>query len=155
MAFVITTQDVAARCGCTELVVRQLVQRGIIPPAIRLGDFHVFFDDDLPTIKQSLLDAGYITTSRDPRTYPPPWREGAKMDTPLPEGATGQTITEMADDLGTTPNTVWRWVHRGVKVPGGGGARLKLRATRWPGGWRVNPADLREFIEAMNAPTRA
>jgi hypothetical protein len=53
------------------------------------------------------------------------------------------------DDKPVAPSTLTRWILSGVKLRGGG--RLRLRALKLPGGWRIRPGDLDEFIERLTA----
>jgi hypothetical protein len=45
--------------------------------------------------------------------------------------------------------TVTRWITLGVMLSDG--SRLRLPATRYPGGWRIALNDFRKFIETLTA----
>ena len=45
------------------------------------------------------------------------------------------------------PSAVVRWIQKGT--PLSTGSRLRLAAVRTPGGWRVKPEDLEQFLEAL------
>lgn len=47
------------------------------------------------------------------------------------------------------PSTLIRWIVTGAKLRDGG--RLKLRATRSPGGWLTSEAWIQEFLGALTA----
>jgi hypothetical protein len=47
------------------------------------------------------------------------------------------------------PSAVVRWIQKGT--PLSTGSRLRLAAIRTPGGWRVRPEDLEQFLEALTA----
>jgi hypothetical protein len=47
------------------------------------------------------------------------------------------------------PSAVVRWIQKGT--PLSTGSRLRLAAVRTPGGWRVKPEDLDQFLEALTA----
>jgi hypothetical protein len=47
------------------------------------------------------------------------------------------------------PSAVVRWIQKGT--PLSTGTRLRLAAVRTPGGWRVRPEDLEDFLEALTA----
>lgn len=64
------------------------------------------------------------------------------------EAARGKKVAQTARSIGQHPSTVWRWVTRGVIGPDG--ERIKLAATKFPGGWRIVDEDLERFIAALN-----
>jgi hypothetical protein len=47
------------------------------------------------------------------------------------------------------PSAVVRWIQKGT--PLSTGSRLRLAAVRTPGGWRVRPEDLEQFLEVLTA----
>jgi hypothetical protein len=47
------------------------------------------------------------------------------------------------------PASIIRWIVDGVRLTNG--ARLRLRAARWPGGWRIADDDLDDFVAAVTA----
>jgi MerR HTH family regulatory protein len=55
-----TVGAVARRYGCRPWQVRRLFERGLLPPAPRVGAYRVFSAADLPRIEQALRRAGYI-----------------------------------------------------------------------------------------------
>lgn len=55
----------------------------------------------------------------------------------------------IARRVGKHHSAVLRWITKGAAVPTGG--RLKLRATRTPGSWLVDPADLDSFLQELTA----
>ena len=59
------------------------------------------------------------------------------------------TIHAAARELSVNHDTVLRYVHQGVKVPGLP-ERVRLRAYRVGGRYRVTPEDLKLFVEQQN-----
>jgi DNA-binding transcriptional MerR regulator len=57
-----TIGDVALFFGVETWQVRRLFQRGILPPAPRVGAYRVVAAVDLPTVEQALKSAGYLRT---------------------------------------------------------------------------------------------
>ncbi|MBY0515127.1 MAG: helix-turn-helix domain-containing protein [Gemmataceae bacterium] len=67
----------------------------------------------------------------------------------LPPLAAQLTPDDVAAKCGVTPRVVRVWIGTGVLVPAGNRrVRVKLRASRVGGRWRIAPADLAEFIRA-------
>jgi hypothetical protein len=64
----------------------------------------------------------------------------------LPTLLTPVTIARTHD---CHPSAVVRWIQKGT--PLSTGTRLRLAATRTPGGWRVRREDLEHFLEALTA----
>jgi hypothetical protein len=58
----------------------------------------------------------------------------------VPSGRDGRTIS---------PAALVRWIKEGSKLRDG--SRLKLKATRMPGGWLTSQAWVREFLDALTA----
>jgi hypothetical protein len=58
----------------------------------------------------------------------------------VPSSRPGRTVS---------PGTLIRWIAKGAKLRGGG--RLKLKATRSPGGWLTSEAWIQEFLSALTA----
>jgi hypothetical protein len=58
-------------------------------------------------------------------------------------------LAELANDLDLTPAALKRWIHQGVNLKDG--SRLRLAATKFPGGWRISPPKLREFLDRLTA----
>ena len=56
----LTLGQVAKRFGCFTWQVARLFERGILPPAARLGNYRVVAESDLPIIRQALEKCGYI-----------------------------------------------------------------------------------------------
>lgn len=56
----VTLGDVARRCGCDVWQVRRLYERGLLPPARRIGLYRVVSVDDIPAIEAALRTAGYL-----------------------------------------------------------------------------------------------
>jgi len=59
-ANVLTIGAVARRFGCTRWQVRRLFERGLLPPAPRVGAYRVIAADDLPVVEEALRRAGYL-----------------------------------------------------------------------------------------------
>jgi hypothetical protein len=57
------------------------------------------------------------------------------------------TTTDIALKCGCHPSAPVRWIQRGAMLSDG--RRLKLRATRLPGSWRVCRGDLEQFLDAL------
>jgi hypothetical protein len=60
----ITLGEVATHFGCQLWQVRRLYERGILPPAPRVGTIRVVQVSDLPVIGEALEQAGYIPTRK-------------------------------------------------------------------------------------------
>jgi DNA-binding transcriptional MerR regulator len=56
----LTIGAVARRLGCQAWHVRRLFERGLLPPAPRLGVYRVVPVADLPRVEQALRGAGYL-----------------------------------------------------------------------------------------------
>jgi hypothetical protein len=56
----------------------------------------------------------------------------------------GENLDQICRRLGTHPATVCRWILVGRRLRDG--TRLRLPATRFPGGWRVRSADLDAYL---------
>jgi DNA-binding transcriptional MerR regulator len=56
----LTIGDVARRFGCEPWQVRRLFERGLLPPAERLGAYRVVAASDLTAVEKALLTAGYL-----------------------------------------------------------------------------------------------
>jgi DNA-binding transcriptional MerR regulator len=57
---ILTMGDVATRFGVQVWQVRRLFERGLLPPAARVGAYRVVAADDLPAVEQALRTAGYL-----------------------------------------------------------------------------------------------
>jgi hypothetical protein len=55
-----TLGPVARRFGCATWQLRRLYERGLLPPAPRVGPFRVVFEEDLPLVERALVKAGYL-----------------------------------------------------------------------------------------------
>jgi DNA-binding transcriptional MerR regulator len=56
----VTIGAAARRLGCPAWKVRRLFERGLLPPAPRIGAYRVIAEDDLPNVEQALRRAGYL-----------------------------------------------------------------------------------------------
>lgn len=56
------------------------------------------------------------------------------------------TVIEIAKRERVRTETVLRWIKDGHQITG-----RKLRATKYPGGWRVFESDLYAFLEPVSA----
>jgi hypothetical protein len=56
----LTIGAVARRYGCPPWKVRRLFERGLLPPAVRLGPYRVNAAGDLPLVETALRTAGYL-----------------------------------------------------------------------------------------------
>jgi DNA-binding transcriptional MerR regulator len=56
----ITIGSAAAQLGVEPWQVRRLYERGLLPPAARVGPYRVIDLGDLPRVKTALRDAGYL-----------------------------------------------------------------------------------------------
>jgi DNA-binding transcriptional MerR regulator len=52
--------EVAKRLGVSLWQVRRLYQRGLLPPAPRVGHMRVVSEDKLPVIREALERGGYL-----------------------------------------------------------------------------------------------
>jgi DNA-binding transcriptional MerR regulator len=57
---VLTIGAVARRYGCPPWQIRRLFERGLLPPAPRVGAYRVIAVADLPQVEQALRAAGYL-----------------------------------------------------------------------------------------------
>jgi DNA-binding transcriptional MerR regulator len=57
---VFTVGAVAERYGCQSWQVRRLFERGLLPPAPRVGAYRVIAASDLPQVEMALREAGYL-----------------------------------------------------------------------------------------------
>lgn len=55
-----TLGPVARLYGCQTWQVRRLFERGLLPPAFRIGTYRVIAVEDLPLVEQALGAAGYL-----------------------------------------------------------------------------------------------
>lgn len=55
-----TLGAIARHFGVRPWMVRRLFERGLLPPAARLGMFRVVSESDLPLVETALLGAGYL-----------------------------------------------------------------------------------------------
>lgn len=60
----LTVGAVALRYGCKPWQVRRLFERGLLPPAPRIGAYRMIAVADLPRIRRALRDAGYLLKRR-------------------------------------------------------------------------------------------
>jgi DNA-binding transcriptional MerR regulator len=60
----LTIGAVAQRCGCPAWQVRRLFERGLLPPAPRVGAYRVIPAAELPRVKAALRAAGYLTAAK-------------------------------------------------------------------------------------------
>jgi DNA-binding transcriptional MerR regulator len=56
----LSTGDAASHVGVAPWQIRRLYERGILPPAARVGSYRVIDPDELPKIEAALRDAGYL-----------------------------------------------------------------------------------------------
>jgi DNA-binding transcriptional MerR regulator len=66
----LTIGAVADRFGVAAWQVRRLFERGILPPADRVGMYRVVSLADLPRIESALRQAGYLGTKSTPSLRP-------------------------------------------------------------------------------------
>ncbi len=59
-ANILTLGGVAQRLGCPIWKIRRLFERGLMPPASRVGAYRVVAAADLPLIESALRAAGYL-----------------------------------------------------------------------------------------------
>ncbi len=57
---VLTIGDAARHFGCSAWQVRRLFERGLLPPAPRIGAYRVIAAADLPRVEEALRAAGYL-----------------------------------------------------------------------------------------------
>jgi hypothetical protein len=63
------------------------------------------------------------------------------------EPAASLSTTDIARECACHPSAPVRWIQRGALLSDG--RRLRLRATRLPGSWRVYREDLEQFLAAL------
>jgi DNA-binding transcriptional MerR regulator len=61
----LTLGAVARRYGCPTWQIRRLYERGLLPPAKRVGAYRVVAVSDLPLVERALRDAGYLPHDGD------------------------------------------------------------------------------------------
>jgi hypothetical protein len=66
----LTIGSVAACYGVPAWQIRRLFERGLLPPAARVGAYRVVAVTDLPEVEAALIEAGYL-----PRREAGPCRE--------------------------------------------------------------------------------
>jgi DNA-binding transcriptional MerR regulator len=57
---VLTIGDAARHFGCEGWQVRRCFERGLLPPAARLGAYRIIDARDLPKVEAALRGAGYL-----------------------------------------------------------------------------------------------
>jgi DNA-binding transcriptional MerR regulator len=57
---ILTIGAVARRYGCPAWQIRRLFERGLLPPAPRVGAYRVIAVSDLPRVEEALRAAGYL-----------------------------------------------------------------------------------------------
>jgi len=57
---VYTIGSVARHFGCPTWRIRRLFERGLLPPASRVGAYRVIAAKDLPLVEMALRQAGYL-----------------------------------------------------------------------------------------------
>jgi DNA-binding transcriptional MerR regulator len=62
---VYTVGAVARRYGCAAWQIRRLFERGLLPPAPRVGAYRVFAAGDLPRVEAALRRAGYLPREQE------------------------------------------------------------------------------------------
>jgi hypothetical protein len=55
-----TVGQIAARYGVPAWKVRRVFERGLVPPATRVGAYRVVPASELPVIEEALRQAGYL-----------------------------------------------------------------------------------------------
>jgi DNA-binding transcriptional MerR regulator len=63
----LTIGTVARRYGCPAWQVRRLFERGLLPPAPRVGAYRVIAAGDLPVVEKALREAGYLPLNEEVR----------------------------------------------------------------------------------------
>jgi DNA-binding transcriptional MerR regulator len=64
-ANVMTLGQVATQFGVRTWQVRRLYERKLLPPALRVGQYRVVPEADLPLVEQALRTAGYLRHGRE------------------------------------------------------------------------------------------
>jgi hypothetical protein len=62
---VYTVGAVARRYGCAAWQIRRLFERGLFPPAPRVGAHRVIAAGDLPQVEAALRAAGYLPQGKE------------------------------------------------------------------------------------------
>jgi hypothetical protein len=60
----LTLGTIARRYGLPVWKVRRLWERGLLPPAQRVGAYRVVAESELPRVEAALRDAGYLQLKR-------------------------------------------------------------------------------------------
>ncbi len=71
------------------------------------------------------------------------------LDASLPESTAirGLPVSEIARRIGVHPSTVIRWVLKPKTLQSG--RKVRLAATRSPGGWRIKVEDIDAYLDAI------
>jgi hypothetical protein len=83
---VLSTSEVARHFGCRAWQVRRLFERGLLPPAQRIGRYRYVAVSDLQAVEGALARAGYIQPGRllEPEMPAGERVQGASTRTPAP-----------------------------------------------------------------------
>jgi len=57
----LTLGEVSKRFGCFTWQVARIFERGLLPEPLRLGNYRVVAERDLPIIRRALAECGYIS----------------------------------------------------------------------------------------------
>jgi DNA-binding transcriptional MerR regulator len=60
-----TTQTAAKHFGVFPWQIRRLFERGLLPPAPRVGSYRIINESDLPNVERALKAAGYLPTEEE------------------------------------------------------------------------------------------
>jgi DNA-binding transcriptional MerR regulator len=60
-----TTGALARHFGCEPWQIRRLFERGLLPPAQRVGAYRVIPASELPAVERALQTAGYLPAQRE------------------------------------------------------------------------------------------
>ena len=62
---VMTLGAAALQLGVRTWQIRRLFERGLLPPAQRIGAYRVIPPEDIPKVEEALREAGYLTAERE------------------------------------------------------------------------------------------
>jgi hypothetical protein len=60
-----TLGQAAVALGCRDWHLARLFERRLVPEPARVGRQRVFTADDLPPLRQALIEAGYLSVSQE------------------------------------------------------------------------------------------
>jgi hypothetical protein len=79
-----STGELARHFGCEAWQVRRLYERGLLPPARRIGRYRYVALTDLPAVEAALARAGYLAPGRPTSPGAPGEQSAGEATEPTP-----------------------------------------------------------------------